>query len=45
MVAVEGASLPKLPMNTALAIMPVFLEVNYARQQEVMDIEKGIEMI
>jgi hypothetical protein len=46
MVAVQGASLPKLPMNTTtLAIMPVFLEVNYTKQQEVMDIEKGIVMV
>jgi hypothetical protein len=45
MVAVQGASSPKLPMNTTLAIMPVFLEVNYTKQQEVMDIEKGIVMV
>jgi hypothetical protein len=45
MVAVEGASSPKLPMNTALHIMLFFLEVNYAKLQEVMDIEKGIAII
>jgi len=44
MVAVEGVSSPKLPMNSTLAIMPIFLEVNYTKQQ-VMDIEEGIVMV
>jgi hypothetical protein len=45
MVAVQGASSLKLSMNTTLAIMPVFLEANYTKQQEVMDIEKGIVIV